>query len=197
MSNPSTHEELRRDALSQADDRLGDGSKRQPPQFPGIMGPHTAKAIERFKTGHAGDTFTRAQMADIIGRSCESQTNGYGNVNSAIIHVEREHGVIWRWDKGLQAWKCLHDHEKVVDVSGKIKRSRKLAKRAIRVATHTDTSRLTDDQRRDHNLNTAQAGLLYLFGGGPFRKRLERANLPNMHEPDATKVIDLMKPKSE
>jgi hypothetical protein len=173
------------------------GNSRNPDlgPFPGVMGPHTAKAVERLKTGQPGDALTRAQMADVIGRSCELHSNGYGNVNSAINHVEREHGVIWRWDKGLQAWKCLHDHEKVGDASGKIKRSRKLAKRAIRVAAHTDASKLSDDQRREHNLNTAQAGLLYLFGGGPFRKRLKQAALPNTHEPEVGKVIELMKPR--
>ncbi len=193
MNNPATHEEQRRDALAESNERYGDQPK--PPVFPGVMGPHTAKAAEHLKTGRPDDTITRAAMADVIGRSCDVHSNGYSNVNSAINHVEREHGVIWRWDKGQQAWKCLHDHEKVGDASGKIKRSRKLAKRAIQVAAHTDASNLDDDQRREHNLNTAQAGLLYLFGGGPFRRRLKQTAIASMHEPDADKVIELMKPK--
>ncbi len=75
----------------------------------GVMGPHTARAVERLKAGKPGDLLTRDEMATIIGRGCKTHELGYGNVNTAIRHTERHAGIVWRWDREAQALRCLSD----------------------------------------------------------------------------------------
>ena len=79
---------------------------------PGIMGIHASRAVERLKAGKPGDTNTREEMAEVIGRSCRPSQLGYGNVLSAINRVEIDHGIVWRWDRGTRAWVCLDDTAK-------------------------------------------------------------------------------------
>ena len=157
--------------------------------FPGQMHYTTAKAIEVLKHGTPGQTITRAAMAEEIGRSCELGTNGYGNVNSAIRHVENHHGVVWRWDREAKAWRCLGAGECVTESETQIKGARKRAARSLRVAKAVDVAKLDDDQRRDHNLNVAVASMLTATGGGAFRKRL--AEKPSLRQPDTGKVLAL------
>lgn len=165
----------------------------QPEQgpWPGQMCISTTMAVNHMKAGKPGDSVSRSQMAEIIGRRCECDTNGYGNVNSAINHVESQHGIVWRWSKSEQAWICLGDAAKVGVVGDGLKRARKVAKRSLRVGATVDQTNLDDTQRRDHGLNMASAAMVTMSSSTAFRKRLGEVSKPQ--EPDMQKLIELMK----
>ncbi len=157
--------------------------------FPGKLHYSTSKAVDAMKAGKEGDTFTRLQMAEITGRSCEIGSLGYGNVNSAIRHVESNHGIVWRWDTNRQAWLCLGPSECVKETCSTIRQARKRARRALTVAKAVDVARLDDDTRREHNLNVAVSGMLLGGSSSQFRKRL--ALQPSISQPDTGKLLAL------
>jgi hypothetical protein len=153
---------------------------------------HTSRAVDALKEGKPGDLISRDKMASIIGRDVSDGTNGYGNVNSAIRHVEGQLGVVWRWDRSAKAWRCLNDVEKSeVSIDG-VKRSRRVLGRSMRVAATVNEEALTEDQRKEHRLNCVVAGTMQLFGKPEFRKKLAAAN-GSLVEPNPQKVIELMK----
>ncbi len=162
-------------------------------KFPGVMGPHTHRAVEKLKTGRPGDLLTRDEMATVVGRDCAVGSLGYGNVNSAIRHVEKYHGICWRWDREAQAWRCLNDVEKTKVQRACNQSSRRAARRGIVVGTTVDTSLLDEGARQEHNLNMSAAGMIYLCGGGAFRKRMEKIGVGQLREPDPAKLIEVMK----
>ena len=158
---------------------------------PGIMGIYSSRAVDFLKAGNPGDTVTREKMAEIIGRSCDTNQLGYGNVQSAIKHVETRYSIVWRWCKDAKSWKCLDDWERSGVTKETVRLSRKRIRRGLRVANTVDVSKLSTDQKREHGVTVAMAGVMSLCGGGNFAKRLEKIDEPL--EPDATKLIELMK----
>mgnify|MGYP002642052879 CR=1 FL=1 len=161
--------------------------------FPGVMGPHSARAVERLKAGQPGDLVTRDEMALVIGRGCKTHELGYGNVNTAIRHTERHAGIVWRWDREAQAWRCLSDQHKIKVERDYTKQSRAKARRGMIVGGTVDQSKLTDDERREHQLNLSATGMIYLCGGGAFRKRMAGAGVGQLIQPEPDKLIALMK----
>lgn len=157
--------------------------------FPGKLHYSTSKAVDAMKAGKEGDTFTREELATIIGRNCDIGSLGYGNVNSAIRHVESNHGIVWRWDTNRQAWVCLGPSECVNETRATIRQARKRARRAMTVAKAVDVARLDDDTRREHNLNVAVSGMLLGGSSSGFRKKL--AEQPSISQPDRTKLAAL------
>jgi hypothetical protein len=160
---------------------------------PGVLGLHTGRAVDHLKKGDVGDTVSRADMADIVGRDCMPHSLGYGNVNSAIRHVERVYGLVWRWMRDEQKWRCLNDDQRLESADHGLKRHRRGIKRELHVTATIDPNNLSDDRRRDFELTQAAAGAALLCASGGFRKRLKAIGNARLQEPDATKLIDLMK----
>ncbi len=160
-------------------------------RVPGTMGQYTAAAAERLKQGSPGNTLSREQMAAIIGRECGTGTLGYGNVLSAIRHVETTFGVVWQWDRGTKCWRCLDDAGKVDTTKSRIDRSRRAARCAVRVAGTVDVRNLNREAQRDHVLNCAAASMTLLCSGGKFRNRIAKLDVPT--QPAIGKLIELMK----
>ena len=159
-------------------------------RFPGQMCQATASAVDRLKQGSSGNTLSREQMAAIIGRPCSPGSLGYGNVLSAIKHVEKNYGITWEWQRPLQAWLCLDDSGKVNTTKTRINRTRRLAKRAVCVAESIDLTNLNLEDRRDHGLNLAVAGMTLVCSSGAFRRRV--AKLEGPRPPVVGKLIELM-----
>ena len=153
---------------------------------------HTSRAVDAMKGGKPGDLITREKMREIIGRDCNAGSLGYGNVGSAINHVEGQLGIVWRWDRSAKAWRCLNDVEKSECSMDGVKRSRRVLSRSLRVASTVNEEALTDDQRKEHRLNCVVAGTMQLFGKPEFRNKLAAAN-GAIVEPNPQKVIELMK----
>jgi hypothetical protein len=156
------------------------------------MGIYTTLAVRRMKDRHPGDTVTRDEMAGIIGRSCDVGTLGYGNVNSAIRHVESNYGLVWRWSKTSQAWRCLDDNERVDEEGHQNMAARRRVRRSLSVAKTVDVGKLDDDRRKDHTLNVAMAGMVVLCTGSGIRKRLGESN-GSLKQPELGKLVELMK----
>ena len=161
-----------------------------PDHRPGIMGIHASRAVERLKTGKPGDSINREQMADIISRPCHATSPGYGNVQSAINRVEIDHGIVWRWDRGAQAWVCLTHSQKVGVLKDSVRTARKRVSRGLRVANTVDMRELTDEQKQECGLMIATAGVMRLCGGSGFAKKLQAIEKPR--EPDTSKLLALM-----
>ena len=164
-------------------------------KFPGIMGPHTQRAVEKLKTGTPGDTITREQMTAVVGRDCSPNGMGYGNVNTAIRHTEKFHGICWRWDREDKAWRCLDDTQKTKVQRSYNQSSRRAARRGLVVGATVDMANLNDADKQEHNANMSAAGMIYLCGGGAFRKRLGNVT-GKLREPEPAQLIELMKQDS-
>ena len=161
-------------------------------RFRSGMSIHTSRAVDALKEGTPGDLIDRNRMTEIIGRDCTDQSPGYGNVQSAIRHVEGNFGIVWRWDRSTKAWRCLNDVEKSECSIDGVRRSRRVLGRSLRVAANVNEDALTPEQRKEHRLNCVVAGTMHLFGKSEFRKKLAAAN-GNIVEPNPKKVIELMK----
>jgi len=159
-------------------------------RFPGQMCQATAICVNRLKEGSSGNTLSREQMAAIIGRPCSPGSLGYGNVLTAIKHVETNFGVTWEWKRPLQAWLCLDDSGKVSTTKTRINRARRVAKRAVCIAESVDPSNLNLEDKRDHGLNLAVAGMTLVCSSGAFRRRV--AKLEGPRPPVVGKLIELM-----
>ena len=152
---------------------------------------HTSRAFDVLSAGRPGDTITREEMADKTGRDCSPTGSGYGNVQSAIKMCEREKGIVWRWVKALNCWKCLTEPERVGETSKEIGCGFRRVGRGLRVAATVNPKNLDQDTRREHTLNCAIAGVMRTMGHGSTRKRLAEVS-DKLTEPDVGKVLALM-----
>lgn len=144
----------------------------------------TSAAIDAFREGKEGDQFTRDQMAKIIKESCELGTPGYGSVNVAIRHCETNYLICWRWVKEVQAWRYLTSEEASKVTGQLMRRARTKAKRSLRVSASVEVSKLSEDQRRQHNLSVLSAGLMVTAGSSAFQKKVgsEKTVGPNFDQ---------------
>jgi hypothetical protein len=160
------------------------------------MSAYTSRAIERMKTGQHGDTITPEEMAEIIGRRCRSNEPGYPNVASAIKHVESNHGIVWRWNKGEQVWRCLNDSEKVACTGGYLKEARRKIRRGGRVSRTVDEAKLSAEELVEHRLKVATIGTVLLFTDQRTAKKLAAgAKQGAMIEPTIDQLARLFEQK--
>jgi len=157
--------------------------------FPGKLHYSTAKAVDFFKHGKPGESVTRQRLAEIIQRTCTPGSLGYGNVNSAIRHVEANFGIVWRWDTNRQAWVCLGPAECVGETKTQIRTAGRRIKRAVTVAKAVDVAALDDDTRREHNINVAISGMMLTAGSSSLRKQV--AQKAELAQPDTKRLAAL------
>lgn len=171
------------------DDNVHKPDPNEAPLVSGRLAYSTSQAVEAMKHGKPGDAFTRDEMAAKIGRSCATGSLGYGNVNSAIRHVETQYGVVWRWSKADQAWVCLDGRQCVGESHSLISAARKRVRRSLSVAKTVDKEELDADTRREHNLNVAVTGMMMAGSSSQFRTRL--GALPRLTQPETSRVLAL------
>lgn len=150
---------------------------------------HTAAAVELFKSGEPGQTKTREEIAKIIGREVAHATLGYGNVMSAIRHVERLFGRVWRWDKTEQVFRCLNSSQAVADAQQSLRRSGKFARKALLTSSTVKVEELTEEERGQYRATCIQAELTRLSVNGDIHKRLSAFN--EVKTVDAKKLMSL------
>ena len=150
---------------------------------------HTAAAVEVFKAGTPGSTKTREEMAKTIGRDVEHGSLGYGNVMSAIRHVERMCGIVWRWDKTSQVFRCLNSSQAVADAQQSLRRSGKFARKALLTSSTVKVEELTEEERGQYRATCIQAELTRLSVNGDIHKRLSAVN--EVKTVDAKKLMSL------
>lgn len=150
---------------------------------------HTAAAVEVFKEGKPADTKTREEMAAIIGRDVDIGSLGYGNVMSAIRHVERLFGIVWRWDKSSQCFRCLNSSQAVADAQQSLRRSGKFARKALLTSSTVKVEELTEEERGQYRATCIQAELTRLSVNGDIHKRLSAC--AEVKSVDAKKLMSL------
>ena len=123
----------------------------------------TMKLIEALKEGKIGDTFTDEALYEICGRNTACDQPGYGNLQTAIRHCVRNHGIVWRRVRDANQIKCLSNCERIE--VGEIERRRihKRAQRATKIMQTVDTSKLGNDDRIRFNITAAQLGMLAML----------------------------------
>ena len=67
----------------------------------------TAKLIEVLSAGKVGDVLTDEQLYTICERKTMPVGNGYVNLQSAIRHVLKNYGLVWRRVATAGCIKCL------------------------------------------------------------------------------------------
>lgn len=136
------------------------------------MALHTSRAVDKLSKGKHGDTITREQMTDVIGRECSPGTKGYGNVNAAIKHTITNHRVTWAWSRASQAWLCLDDAERVTLANVKRKNAARQARRGISVCQSVDETKLDDAEKHQFRCQSVLLGAQAYHGGENARKKL-------------------------
>jgi len=149
----------------------------------------TSLAVDVLKEGKPGDTKTREELAAIIGRNVEHGSLGYGNVLSAIRHVERCHGIVWRWDATSKLYRCLTSSQAVVDAQQSLKRSGKFAKKALLTNSTVRIEELSTEELAQYRATSIQAELSKLSATGDIHKRL--LPLKEVKPVDANKLMSL------
>lgn len=166
--------------------------------FIGLRHPASAAAIELFKQGKPGDVLTPEEISEAIGELFirpSATPRAYSHLQSAIEYVERNHLIVWEWERDSVVYRCLGDAEKTGTLPRYMLGIRRKAKRLITRSKTVDVSRLTDDQRRDHSLMQALGGMLATAAGGSFRKQLAARTNGGLSEPSTAKLLDLMNGK--
>lgn len=160
------------------------------------MSVYTSRAIERLKSGKPGDLITRDAMSAEIGRSCDPGAKGYGNVSSAIRHVEQNFAIVWRWSAADSAYRCLNDSERVAAAGGYINGSRKKLRRCVRVSKTVDVSKLDGDSKMVHlgHCQAAALGLLFTESKSVAKLGAEEQK-GRLIEPSVDAVFSLMRQK--
>lgn len=156
----------------------------------------TSLAVSKLKAGKPGDLITREEMAEHIGISCELNSLGYGNVQSAIRHVEREHGIVWRWNRSQQAWECKDDVGKLDDAQHAKKGINRRLGRTGRVLAAVDSSKLPAERQTEYQVELVNTGLAALATSGAFRKRTLEAiegKADGLRRPEPAQLLELMK----
>lgn len=164
-------------------------------RFRSSMSLWTSRAIDALKDGKPGDVIAPEDMEAKVGRSCKCGDSGYANVLSAINHVTRNFGVVWKWQRAISAWKCLEPAEASAESTSLVGAARRRASRSLAVAATVDPGKLDEPTRRDHSLTVAQAGMIHLCGGGAFRKKLATSDIAAFKQPESKNVIALMTAK--
>ena len=160
------------------------------------MSAYTSRAIDRMKNGQHGDAISPDEMAEIIGRKCRSNEPGYASVASAIRHVESNYGVVWRWNKGEQVWRCLNDAEKVACTGGYLHDARRKIRRGGRVSRTVDEAKLSAEELVEHRLRVATIGTVLLFTDPRTAKKLaDGAKRGAMIEPTIDQLARLFEQK--
>lgn len=137
----------------------------------------TSLAIDLLEKGKPGDTIDRSRMAEQIGEPCECGEVGYQHVRSAINHVLNRSGVAWEWDRNLKVWLCLDDPQRVNSHSRTNKAVSRKARKGLRLASTINTKKLSNDERRDHQLNIVSGSLSVAAISSPFRTRLANSGV--------------------
>ncbi len=159
----------------------------------GQRSPATEKAIKWLLQGKPGDTITRAQAASFLGVDCSPAAGGDRSMTSACKATEKEHQIVWEWKRDEQNWRCLTAAETMVFQGKKLRRSRNAAKRAVIVGVAVDQKQLSEEERRDHNLQCTLVGMVYMALSPPARKHLtEVAGRGKLAEPSVAAMTALL-----
>lgn len=133
----------------------------------------TQKARDRLASGNAGDTIDQRSMSLILGCDCDgAKSRGYSIVNRALKWCEKEHELVWRWDREEKCWRCLVDREKPIDLDNRKRRIRTHAKRQLVVTQTVDYTNLSEIDRAKVAVHAVLAAAFSAMAGPRIGKKL-------------------------
>ncbi len=159
----------------------------------GSLSFETSRAYNRLKSGKPGDQITRGEMSEVVGRDCSSRGPGYRNVAAAINRVMNEFAIHWKWCRDAKAWVCQGDSGKLITSRSHLSSAGRKIRKGLRVVATVDPANLSAEERKDYVLTSTVASTLDLFSGASFRKKLDKTGADKFMQPDAQKVLELMK----
>jgi AraC-like DNA-binding protein len=149
----------------------------------------TAQLIDCLKDGQVGDVLTDEDLTRICGKSTKVDGDGYGYLNSAIRYVLKQHGIVWKRDRGANAIKCLNADEIIQSSEQDRKHIHRVGKRTVRRLGTVDIERLPVSTRKAHTLQLAQMATVVGMSSKNTQKKLEvREKVEPM---DVAKMIEL------
>lgn len=157
----------------------------------------TSKLIEAMKNGKPGDMLTDEELERICGLACHSRQKGgepgkgYGYVGTAIRYCVREHRVVWKRVPRAACIKCLKPDEIRTVAKARRRHICKVGKWGVRELATVEIDRLSDSERREHLLCTAQLGALAGMADNTMTKKLEARNVTQA--PDMQRLLEAMK----
>lgn len=149
----------------------------------------TSKLIDALKGGSPSDTLTDEQLKELCGKDCSVDGDGYAYLGSAIRHVLRNHGVVWKRIVGAGLIKCLDTGEIVEVAKGARRHTYKHEKRTLcKLAVAADGA--TEQQRPEVMLQLAQHGTLAHMSSSGMTKKLEAREV--VETPDPARLLAAM-----
>jgi len=132
----------------------------------------TSKLIEVLSAGKVGDVLTDEQLYTICGRKTMPDGDGYGNLQSAIKHVETNYGLVWRRVKMTGSIKCYDDQEKYGVIRSMRRHVGKVSRRALVVGRSIQVEQLPEAERTEVLVQVAQLKAIEQFSRTEMTKRL-------------------------
>lgn len=170
-------------------------------RFRSVPGMHvcTSQLIDRIKDGKAGDVLTDEELSRLCGRNTCVGGDGYGYLNSAINHVLKQYGIVWKRERGANAIKCLEPEEIISTSEQDRKHIHRVGKRTVRRLGTVDIEQLPESVRRAHTLHFAQMATVVGLSARNTQKKLEARQ--TVEPMNINKMIELWpspnKPKIE
>lgn len=132
----------------------------------------TSKLIEQLRSGPVGKTLTLSELSAACGRDVNVGEPGYGNLQSAIRHVVRNYGFVWKLVRSAGMIKCLDAGEVLADGKGDLESIGRRSRKAMRkLQTVKETDLKNGDLIEFHSL-VAQHGTLSMFASASATKAL-------------------------
>lgn len=144
-------------------------------RFRSVPGMHvcTSQLIDRIKDGKAGDVLTDEELSRLCGRNTCVGGDGYGYLNSAINHVLKQYGIVWKRERGANAIKCLEPEEIISTSEQDRKHIHRVGRRTVRRLGTVDIEQLPPTARKAHSLQFAQMATIAAFSSKNTQKKLE------------------------
>lgn len=148
----------------------------------------TQQAIERLKTGKAGDVITAAEMAQIVMADCwDTRSPGYAYVLSAINATIRDHRVYWTRERFERVYKCAGNQQAQISTDHQIKKSARAAKKGLQLSLCMDEAKLTKEEAFDRRCSQMQANLIVAAASKKVRNQLSGDKI---HQPDFQAILE-------
>jgi hypothetical protein len=152
-----------------------------------------SEAIERYVTGMpTGTTLRPSDVLSLIGeRADNSKYRGWQIVAGVIPRLERDHGIVLRWERGESCWTVLTDAEKAVDLSKRTRRIYRAAKRNERVMDCIDFANLDEEQKKSAVVSCMVSSAVRIVTSGRSQKMLSVFAEDKPVIPDETTLLRL------
>ena len=151
----------------------------------------TIKLIDALKEGKEGDTFTDEELTELCGKSTAVGKPAYNYLRSAMRHCITHHGIVWQRIREAGKIKCLGPTEVINASKTELRRAHRAAHRSLAKLRTVRNEALTEAERRELNVITAQHSGIMMFAKGTMTKELREQ--PAVKPPRLPDLLNAMK----